>query len=120
MRTLITSTALALALLLPAAPAGAHYFDGCRKGKCKAHVVKPFRGWLAKVGGCETRGYSVRSSLRAHDPSGTYHGRFQFDLRSWAGAGGSGDPHSWGLREQRYRAVVWLHRAGRGAWPRCG
>jgi hypothetical protein len=109
-----------VAVLACATPASAHYYAGCKKGPCKRHVAKPYSGWLAKVGGCETRGYSLRGSLRAHNPSGLYHGRYQFDLQSWRGAGGWGDPHQHTRTEQNYRAVVWLHRAGRGAWPHCG
>lgn len=75
----------------------------------------PGQGWLASTRACEST-----NDPRAHDPSGTYHGWYQFDMSSWAGAGGSGDPHLASKREQSYRAAVWYRMAGSGAWPNCG
>lgn len=120
MKRTLAVAALSVASIIPAAPAKAHFYKGCKKNPCKKHVVKPHQSWLHSTGNCETRGYGLWASLRAHSPTGQYHGRFQFDLSSWRGAGGRGDPHNGGLLEQRFRAVVWLHLAGRNAWPNCG
>lgn len=115
MKKIIIATITALTLTAaPAPPAQAHYTPYCKKSKCKRHVIKPYRATFAAIGACESGNRNW-----AHDPSGTYHGRYQFDLRSWRGAGGWGDPHSFGYVEQTYRAVVWLHRNGRQSWPNC-
>jgi len=104
-----------LAVFLQAAPAvEAHYTSGCQKSKCKKHVIKPHVGTFVSIGACESG-----NSNTAHNPGGQYHGRYQFDLGSWKGAGGYGDPHQFGYLEQTYRAVVWLHRNGRQSWPNC-
>jgi hypothetical protein len=102
--------------------AAAHYYDGCKKHRCKVHVFTPYvANFLGPVGACEsgTGSHSIYDGIRAISRSGQYRGRYQFDFRSWAGAGGSGDPARATATEQAYRAVVWLHRNGRGAWPNC-
>lgn len=104
------------------APAPAHFYAGCHKAPCKRHVIAPYRtAFLGPVGQCESGTTRLlRHGLRAISASGTYRGRYQFDWRSWAGAGGRGDPAHATWLEQAYRAVVWLKRAGIGAWPLCG
>jgi hypothetical protein len=86
-----------------------------RKQRIKAWTafIAPYRGWLAQVRACE-------SPTGRDSSNGMYHGFYQFDWSSWAGAGGTGDPHHASFLEQSYRAVIWLKRAGRGAWPNCG
>lgn len=121
---------LALALVAVAAfvagafvaPAGAHYTAGCKARACKVHVLMPYRStFLGPVGACEsgTHSYSLRAGLRAISPGGKYRGRYQFGWPDWLKAGGHGDPAAASWVEQGYRAVVWLHRNGRGAWPNC-
>ena len=113
---------IAAAMVFYSDKAEAHYYDGCKKAPCKVHVLNPFkRSFLGPVGACEsgTGSHNLKVGLKAVSPGGKYRGRYQFDLRSWAGAGGKGDPISWGWIEQAYRAVVWLHRHSRGAWPNC-
>ena len=113
----VFALSLAVAFLLfviGAAVAEGHYYSGCKGSVCKRHVIKPHTGWLAKVRWCETRNRNI------HGAGGVYHGYYQFDWSSWRGAGGRGDPHRHVKLTQSYRAVIWLHRAGRGAWPNCG
>lgn len=76
-------------------------------------VIAPYRGWLASTQACE-------SPTGRDSASGQYHGYYQFDIQSWYGAGGRGEPCKASWLEQSYRAVIWLKKAGRGAWPVCG
>ncbi|MGI9578899.1 MAG: transglycosylase family protein, partial [Microthrixaceae bacterium] len=69
---------------------------------------------LAKIRRCESRGnYSITS------PSGKYRGAYQFDRRTWAGVGGSGDPAAAPPYEQDYRALVLYRSRGGRPWPNC-
>jgi len=88
----------------------------------RLHTIQPYTAWLEKTGACEsgTGSYDLSVGLRAISPGGTYRGRYQFDMDSWARAGGSGDPVAANWLEQAYRAVVWLKMVGNGAWPVCG
>jgi hypothetical protein len=117
----IVLAATAAALAMPAA-GSAHFYAGCLKAPCKRHVIEPYRTpFLAPVGACESGGsLFLRHGLRAVSAGGTYRGRYQFDWRSWRGAGGRGDPARASWLEQGYRAVVWLKLAGLRAWPVCG
>jgi hypothetical protein len=54
------------------------------------------------------------------DASGTYRGKYQFDLGTWASVGGSGDPAAAPEAEQDYRAALLMSRAGSSPWPVCG
>lgn len=97
--------------------AGAHYYAGCKKERCMAHVVKPHKAKLRARALCESGG-----DPRAHDPSGWYHGLYQFDWRSWLAAGGRpyySDPHDASPLEQSYRALIWEKRHGGDPWPNC-
>lgn len=70
---------------------------------------------LAKIRRCESRGnYGIVSS------SGRYRGAYQFDRRTWAGTGGSGDPAAASPAEQDYRALLLLRQRGTRPWPNCG
>ncbi|MGB3411963.1 MAG: transglycosylase family protein [Microthrixaceae bacterium] len=70
---------------------------------------------LAKIRRCESGGnYSIVSS------SGRYRGAYQFDYRTWAGVGGSGDPAAASPAEQDYRALLLLRQRGTRPWPVCG
>lgn len=113
-KALLVVIAIAVAAAVFTPPAGAHYYAGCKGNTCKRHVIKPYVGMFAAIGRCESGNRNW-----AHNPGGQYHGRYQFDLKSWRGAGGYGDPHNFGYLEQTYRAVIWLHRNGRQSWPNC-
>jgi resuscitation-promoting factor RpfB len=64
---------------------------------------------------CESSG-----NAQAVDPSGHYHGLYQFDPRTWASVGGSGLPSMASRSEQTYRAKLLYTRRGDSAWPLCG
>lgn len=70
---------------------------------------------LARIRRCESKGnYQIVSS------SGRYRGAYQFDYRTWAGVGGSGDPAAASPAEQDYRALLLLRQRGTRPWPICG
>lgn len=54
------------------------------------------------------------------DPSGTYRGAYQFDLTTWAGVGGTGDPAQASPEEQDRRALKLWQQRGWQPWPVCG
>ncbi|MEV7594194.1 ubiquitin-like domain-containing protein [Streptomyces sp. NPDC089922] len=56
----------------------------------------------------------------ATDPSGTYGGLYQFDVRTWQGLGGSGRPQDASGAEQTYRAKKLYVQRGASPWPHCG
>jgi hypothetical protein len=64
---------------------------------------------------------ACESSLNpeALNPSGKYRGLFQFDNRSWAYVGGSGDPSRASVKEQYKRAKILHEIQGWSAWPQC-
>ena len=70
---------------------------------------------LDAVAACESGGNPA-----AVDSSGTYRGKYQFDLGTWASVGGSGDPAAAPEAEQDYRAALLMSRAGSSPWPICG
>jgi hypothetical protein len=120
----------ALKVLLMPTAAGAE----CQTHACKVRVahrqakvkklrtIAPYRwSFLGPVGACEsgTGSYSLRVGLRAISPGGKYRGRYQFGWPDWLKAGGHGDPAAANWLDQAFRAVVWLHMNGRGAWPNC-
>lgn len=57
---------------------------------------------------------------RAVSPNGLYRGLYQFDLRTWHGVGGKGDPINASRTEQTYRAQLLYADRGRAPWPVCG
>jgi hypothetical protein len=87
----------------------------------KLRTIKPYRrSFLGPTGACESgTTMNLHHGLRAVDPSGTYRGRYQFNMSGWRGAGGRGDPIDANWLEQAYRAVRWLHINGRQSWPNC-
>lgn len=123
----IIATTLA-GFLLAAAPAAGHG-HGCKTKKChkrvahkkaaakKREVVRPHRGFLAKLRACEVRGQP--RPYRTNTGNGHY-GAYQFTISSWLAVGGRGLPHQAGQLEQDYRAVRLLKLQGPGAWPICG
>lgn len=56
----------------------------------------------------------------ATDPSGTYGGLYQFDVRTWQALGGSGRPQDAAGTEQTYRAKKLYVQRGATPWPHCG
>ncbi|MEU4728213.1 ubiquitin-like domain-containing protein [Streptomyces sp. NPDC023588] len=56
----------------------------------------------------------------ATDPSGTYGGLYQFDVRTWHALGGSGRPQDASGAEQTYRAKKLYVQRGASPWPHCG
>ncbi len=64
---------------------------------------------------CESSG-----NYRAVSASGLYRGAYQFDLGTWAGVGGSGDPAAAPPAEQDHRAQVLWSQRGPSPWPVCG
>ncbi|MFE0043232.1 ubiquitin-like domain-containing protein [Streptomyces albireticuli] len=56
----------------------------------------------------------------AVDPSGTYGGLYQFDVRTWQGLGGKGRPQDASAAEQTFRAKKLYVSRGASPWPVCG
>jgi hypothetical protein len=81
-------------------------------GGSRANANGP--GWDA-LRKCESGG-----NYGAVDPSGTYRGAYQFDRRTWAGLGGTGDPAAASPAEQDYRAQLLFNQRGAQPWPVCG
>ena len=70
---------------------------------------------LQAIASCESGG-----NPSAVDATGTYRGKYQFDLQTWRSVGGSGDPAAAPEAEQDRRAAALLARAGTNPWPVCG
>ena len=71
-----------------------------------------------------THGRSVELAVGG-DPTavsagGTYRGLYQFDLPTWRGVGGRGDPAAASAEEQGRRAAILYARRGPAPWPVCG
>jgi hypothetical protein len=77
-------------------------------------LVPPGRATLEARVQCESGG-----DYQAVDPSGTYFGGHQFDLASWRGAGGVGNPADASPREQDYRSARWDQITSGDPWPNC-
>lgn len=76
-----------------------------------------WQGWAWSTSKCETGG---TYSPTIHDPSGTYHGAFQFSLSTWNAAGEYGDPHSYSWYYQANVAIRFAQQYGTQHWPVCG
>jgi hypothetical protein len=72
-------------------------------------------GTLESIAACESGGDPT-----AVDASGTYRGKYQFDMGTWASMGGSGDPAAAPEAEQDYRAAMLYSQSGSSPWPICG
>jgi uncharacterized protein YabE (DUF348 family) len=70
---------------------------------------------FAALAKCESGG-----NPRALNPSGKYRGLYQFDLTTWRGVGGVGDPIDASPAEQTRRARILYNDRGRSPWPYCG
>lgn len=75
----------------------------------------PSEGQWAALRKCESGG-----NYRAVSASGKYRGAYQFDYRTWAGLGGSGDPAAASPAEQDARARVLYSQRSWRPWPVCG
>jgi len=73
------------------------------------------QGTLDAIASCESGGDPT-----IVDASGTYHGKYQFDVGTWASVGGSGLPSEAPEAEQDYRAALLYSQAGSSPWPVCG
>ncbi len=72
-------------------------------------------GGLAAVRACESGGdYGAVSS------NGKHRGAYQFDRRTWASVGGTGDPATASAAEQDRRAQALYRQRGSSPWPSCG
>jgi hypothetical protein len=70
---------------------------------------------LEAIAACESGG-----NPSAVDASGTYRGKYQFDLGTWASVGGTGDPAAASEAEQDARAAQLYSQSGATPWPVCG
>ncbi len=52
--------------------------------------------------------------------TGRFRGLYQFDLGTWRGVGGSGDPARASRAEQTFRAQLLYMARGVQPWPECG
>jgi hypothetical protein len=69
---------------------------------------------LAAIAQCESGGDPTAVSA-----DGRYRGKYQFDMETWRGVGGKGDPAKASEREQDRRAAKLFKRAGTAPWPNC-
>jgi hypothetical protein len=67
------------------------------------------------IAACESGG-----SPTAVSADGTYRGKWQFDMGTWASVGGTGDPAAASEEEQDYRAGLLYAQSGSSPWPVCG
>ena len=84
-----------------------------RKAAATPQVATPPQ--LAAIAQCESHG-----DPHAIGGGGTYRGKYQFDMSTWASVGGKGDPAAASEAEQDRRAAILYERAGPGKWPVCG
>lgn len=118
---LIALFALAMFALVMTEDTQAHFGTGCKKAKCKRHVVAPYQSQLRKMHGCEMRG---RVGEWHYD--GFYDGGLQFGVPTWQRTG-SRYLYAWQapVLEQKYRAVIWAWKINwqwrsTAGWPNCG
>ena len=69
---------------------------------------------LKQIAQCESGG-----NPRAVSPSGTYRGKFQFDMATWRSLGGRGDPAKAPEWQQDKRALRLYRMRGTAPWPNC-
>jgi hypothetical protein len=70
---------------------------------------------LQRIAQCESGG-----NPHAIDASGTYRGKYQFDMQTWHANGGSGDPAAASEAEQDRIAMKLYQARGTQPWPVCG
>lgn len=74
-----------------------------------------FVSLFAPVRACESghHGYGANTG-------NGFYGAYQFNLQTWYGVGGTGNPAAASPREQDYRAYLLYQRRGTQPWPHCG
>jgi hypothetical protein len=92
-----------------------HDIGKLRRQTLGAARIPWIRAKLRRIARCESH-----NNPRAVSASGTYRGKYQFSFRTWAAAGGHGDPAAAPGWEQDRRAAIALRRWGAGQWPICG
>jgi Transglycosylase-like domain len=75
----------------------------------------PIPAELKQIAECESHG-----DPKAVGGGGSFRGRYQMMLSTWASVGGKGDPVDAPAREQDRRAALLLKRSGSSPWPVCG
>jgi hypothetical protein len=70
---------------------------------------------LEAIAQCESHG-----NPRAIGGGGSFRGKYQFDMGTWAAVGGKGDPAAAPEAEQDRRAAMLYARSGSSPWPVCG
>jgi len=85
------------------------------KRQAKAAASVPVPPQLEAIAACESGGDPTAVS-----PDGTYHGKYQFSVETWAAMGGSGLPSQAPEAEQDMRAAMLYAQSGPGQWPVCG
>ena len=70
---------------------------------------------LEAIAACESGGDPTAVSA-----DGTYHGKYQFSVETWAAMGGSGLPSQAPEAEQDMRAAMLYAQSGPSQWPVCG
>ena len=83
-----------------------------RKAATKKVATPPA---LQAIANCESHG-----NPRAIGGGGSFRGKYQFDMGTWASVGGKGDPAAASEAEQDRRAAMLYARAGSSPWPVCG
>ncbi len=101
------------AVRLPDAP-GADPAEAAEGLAARASGVVADLDWQG-LAHCEAGGRPT-----AVDPTGTYGGLYQFDVRTWHAVGGRGRPEDAPATEQTRRAMRLYRRRGAEPWPVCG
>jgi hypothetical protein len=70
---------------------------------------------LEAIAACESGG-----DPGAVDATGTYRGKYQFDMSTWSSVGGTGDPAAASEADQDARAAQLYAQSGSTPWPVCG
>ena len=96
-----------------------------RVERAERRKAKPEFGTPESVGVSQSTLESIAACESGGDPtivdaSGTYHGKYQFDVGTWASVGGSGLPSEAPEAEQDYRAALLYSQSGSSPWPVCG
>ncbi len=116
-RRLALAAVMVALLFVLSTSAVAHFTSGCKKNRCKRHVVKPYNDKLNRMAQCESGGRWFID--------GAFDGGLQFHPGTW---NATGSAYSFAylapIIEQKYRALIWRSKIGTfvttAGWPRCG
>jgi hypothetical protein len=86
-----------------------------RRGPAAKPIPQWLKATLEAIANCESRG-----DPRAVSASGTYRGKYQFDLTTWNAVGGRGDPAAAPEPIQDRMAARLYRMRGAAPWPVCG